>query len=132
MNMGKRIDQRLKELGWQQVDLLNAVVPLLKDGDRPLTAGNLWNMIDRDSVRSQWSEVIAQALGVTHSWLVYGTDPKFPAEGSDPPWPWPLWSVPPEQWKRLPIESRRRVNDFAAWVAAEAGGPSHDLGGSSA
>ena len=39
-------------------------------------------MIKRDSVRSQWSELIAEALGVRHRWLQSGEPPLLP-QGED-------------------------------------------------
>lgn len=68
MNMGKRVAERLKELGWLQKELLERVPEL--------EAGNLSAMIKRDGVRSKWSEQIAAALGVRHAWLTSGTPPK--------------------------------------------------------
>lgn len=68
MNIGSRIEKRLRELGWQQVDLLQRVPDL--------RAGTLSAIIQRDSVRSVYSEAIAEALGVTHAWLVTGRSPK--------------------------------------------------------
>jgi hypothetical protein len=64
MNMGKRIQQRLNELHWSRKDLLCRVPDL--------TAQALSNLIVRDSKRSEWDEIIAEALGVTVLWLVYG------------------------------------------------------------
>lgn len=66
MNIGGRIEKRLKELDWQRSDLL-AKVP-------DLSPQALSNLIRRDSVRSEWDEVIADALGVTVTWLVYGKE----------------------------------------------------------
>lgn len=68
MNIGSRIEKRLRELGWQQVDLLQRVPDL--------RAGTLSAIIQRDSIRSVYSEAIAEALGVTHAWLVTGKSPK--------------------------------------------------------
>lgn len=64
MNIGGRIVQRLKELGWERKDLFNAVPDL--------TPQALSNLIRRDSKRSEWDVAIAQALGVSVLWLVYG------------------------------------------------------------
>lgn len=68
MNMGGRIEQRLKELGWKQVDLL-ARVP-------ELDAGTLSDLIRRDSKRSEFAARIASAMGVTLLWLLDGKEPK--------------------------------------------------------
>lgn len=70
MNMGKRIEARLTELGWGQRDLLERVYGLEK--------GTLSALVVRDSKRSEWSERIAAALGVTHAWLTLGKPPKEP------------------------------------------------------
>lgn len=64
MNIGGRIVQRLKDLGWERKDLFNAVPDL--------TPQALSNLIRRDSKRSEWDVAIAQALGVSVLWLVYG------------------------------------------------------------
>ena len=63
MNIGSRIQQRLNELGWQRKDLLSRIPDL--------TPQALSNLINRDSVRSEWDEAIAGALGVSVLWLVY-------------------------------------------------------------
>lgn len=67
MNIGGRINQKLKELGWERKKLL-AEVP-------DLSTAALSNLIRRDSVRSEWDEKIATALGVSVMWLVYGKEP---------------------------------------------------------
>lgn len=64
MNIGKRIEQKLMELGWERKDLLVRV-----DG---LSVQALSNLIRRGSKRSEWDEKIADALGVSVLWLVYG------------------------------------------------------------
>lgn len=69
MKMGGRIALRLAELGWQQVDLIRRVPDL-----EPATLSAL---VQRDSSASKWSDAIAGALGVSHSWLVHGTEPKL-------------------------------------------------------
>ena len=66
MNIGGRIQQRLEALGWKQKDLLDRVPGL--------SAQSLSNLIRRDSVRSELDVVIAEALGVSVMWLVYGDD----------------------------------------------------------
>lgn len=67
MALGKRIQARLDELGWDRKDLLEKV-----DG---LTPQALSNLIVRDSKRSEWDEKIADALGVSVMFLVYGKPP---------------------------------------------------------
>ena len=66
MNIGGRIVKRLKELNWDRRDLLDRVPDL--------TPQALSNLINRDSVRSEWDERIADALGVSVLWLVYDRD----------------------------------------------------------
>lgn len=68
MAMGARIAERLAELRWQQVDLL-ARVP-------DLEPGTLSALIRRDSKKSEFSEAIAEALGVNHRWLKDQLGPK--------------------------------------------------------
>lgn len=69
MAMGQRIGERLAELGWKQSRLV-ALVP-------GLALGTLHALIKRDSIKSEFSGQIAQALGVTHLWLSRGEGPKF-------------------------------------------------------
>lgn len=66
MNLGKRIEARLKELNWTRNQLLERVTEL--------SAQALSNLIVRDSRRSEWDEQIANALGVSVLWLVYGRE----------------------------------------------------------
>ena len=66
MAIGKRIEKRLEELRWKRKDLLDRV--------DNLTVQALSNLIRRDSKRSEWDVKIADALGVSVNWLVYGTD----------------------------------------------------------
>ena len=84
MAIGKRIEERLARLGWRRNDLLNRVPDL--------TPQALSNLIRRDSVRSEWDEAIAEALGVSVLWLVYGRDDDgaartIPLRVSEPPAP---------------------------------------------
>lgn len=69
MALGKRIEDRLRELKWERRQLLNEVPSL--------TPQSLSNLINRDSARSEWDEEIARALGVSVLWLVYGHDDKY-------------------------------------------------------
>lgn len=64
MAIGKRIEKRLSELGWERKDLLDRV--------EGLTPQALSNLIRRDSKRSEWDEAIADALGISVMELVYG------------------------------------------------------------
>src|SRR5690606_31506076 len=82
MNMGGRIAERLAELNWGQTDLVDRALQFCPDPDKPLTIKTLSAIIKRDNIASQWSEPIALALGVTHSWLVWGVGEKFP-DGQD-------------------------------------------------
>ncbi len=70
MNLGKRIELRLAELGWQQRDLCERIPEL-----SPQTLSIL---IKRDSIRTQYDVQIADALGVTLQWLNEGIEPKHP------------------------------------------------------
>lgn len=69
MNLGKRIKQRLDELGWERNDLLNLVPDL--------TPSRLSALIKRDSKRCELDYQIATALGVTLHWLNSEVPPKF-------------------------------------------------------
>lgn len=69
MAIGSRIVERLTELHWERNDLMEKV-----DG---LTPQALHNLIKRDSKRSEWDEAIAEAMGVTVLWLVYGKDTAY-------------------------------------------------------
>jgi len=66
MNIGGRISQRLADMGKSRAWLL-AEVP-------DLSPQALSNLIIRDSRRSEWDEAIAEALGVSVLWLVYGRE----------------------------------------------------------
>lgn len=66
MAIGKRIVERLKTLGLKRKYLLDTI--------EDLTPQALSNLINRDSVRSEWDEKIASALGVSVLWLVYGKE----------------------------------------------------------
>lgn len=66
MNLGKRIEYRLNQLGWGRKDLYDAIPEL--------TPQALSNLITRDSKRSEWDTKIAEALRVPVLWLVYGDE----------------------------------------------------------
>lgn len=74
MNLGGRIIQRLNELKWERRDLLDRVPDL--------TSQALHNLIKRDSKRSEWDTRIAEALGVSTQWLVYGDEEKYTQAGA--------------------------------------------------
>lgn len=79
VRMGRRIQMRLDELGWKQSDLLARVQGLSK--------GTLSAMIASNRIASEWSDEIAEALGVEHRWLQKGTEPKLrisPRTRNDP------------------------------------------------
>lgn len=69
MAIGKRIEKRLSDLGWERKDLLDKV--------EGLTPQALSNLIRRDSKRSEWDEAIAAALDMTVMELVYGKPPIY-------------------------------------------------------
>ncbi len=71
MAIGKRIVERLVSLGWSRNDLMTKVPDL--------TPQALSNLIKRDSARSEWDMEIAEALGVSVLWLVYGIDTTYQA-----------------------------------------------------
>ncbi len=81
MAIGKRIEERLAELGWERSDLLKRVDELTK-GKKILTPQALSNLILRDSKRSEWDDVIAEALGIGVLDLVYGQKHMYPAAGN--------------------------------------------------
>lgn len=72
--MGGRIKERLDELRWKQRDLL-ARVP-------DLDPGTLSALITRDSKKSDYSEAIAEALGVNHRWLLEEVGAKIRSEST--------------------------------------------------
>ncbi|MEN9806174.1 MAG: hypothetical protein RL756_682 [Pseudomonadota bacterium] len=102
--MGKRIQARLDELGWHQTKLLEHVPELSKS--------SLSAMILRDSSRSQWSERIADALGVNHRWLQTGEGPRDLIGGAVSPFR-PPGFVPLLAWEALSA-----MNERAAWEQA--------------
>lgn len=74
MNLGKRIESRLTELGWQRGDLLSRVPAL--------SPQSLSALITRDSRRSEHDVAIAAALGVNLLWLVAGEGEKLAGHNS--------------------------------------------------
>ena len=64
MNLGGRIALALRELGWQQVDLLQRVPGL--------EAATLSALLTRDSQRSAYAADISRALGTELHWLLTG------------------------------------------------------------
>lgn len=83
--MGARVKARLDELQWQQIDLVRKVGEITNAGDRPLTDKALSALINRNAVNCEWSDEIAEALGVNHRWLQRGTGPKLRADADK--WP---------------------------------------------
>lgn len=66
MAIGKQIVKRLNELGWKNRDLLDRVPSL--------STAALHNLIKRDSKRSEFDVLIADALGISVMQLVYGDE----------------------------------------------------------
>lgn len=106
MALGKRIQARLDQLGWDRKLLLEKV-----DG---LTPQALSNLIVRDSKRSEWDEKIADALGISVLELVYGRTPHYyPATSTAHPEvrePNPL----PDPIKEI-VEHAERMTKQAQW-----------------
>lgn len=69
MGIGKRIKDTLEKRGLQRSDLMEKLPGL--------TPQALSNLIRRDSKRSEWDEDIAEALGVSVMWLVYGRQVEY-------------------------------------------------------
>lgn len=78
MNIGGRITKRLKDLQWERADLLSRLPELSPQA--------LSNLIVRDSKRSEWDVKIADALGVSVMWLVYGVVDHAVKEPDPPPY----------------------------------------------
>jgi hypothetical protein len=77
MAIGKRIQQRLKELNWRAARLL--------ERDLGLSRQNLSLMIKKDSAYSRFAVPIAEALGITINDLLYGSDvPLDVVKSADP------------------------------------------------
>lgn len=108
--MGSRVKARLEELGWQQHHLL-ARIP-------DLDSGTLSALIQRDNLTSQWSDEIAEALGVEHRWLQRGVEPKLRQ-----PKDWPFRKVTPEQWRALSEADRAECEGYVRRVVTEAAPP---------
>lgn len=77
MALGKRIEARLKTLGWKRKDLIEEVCRLGLAEGKMLSPAALGQLISRDSRRSEWDLLIAQALGMSVIELVYGTDTPY-------------------------------------------------------
>lgn len=102
MALGKRIEKRLKELGWRQRDLL-AKVPTL-------TPQTLSNLIRRDSARSEADLAIADALGLSVLELVYGIQMAAKLAG-----PSRVDQLPAKyQVSALPDRARREIDEAIA------------------
>ena len=110
MNMGRRIAARLAELGWKQKDLVDRVPDL--------TPQTLSNLVKRDSHRSDWERAIADALGVSVSWLVYGQEDVPSATKATPPADSAEVSKVSALMRRMTPTGKAMVLDYAAWVAA--------------
>lgn len=68
MNLGKRIEARLLELGQTQSWLSQRA---------GVDEGTISALIQRDSARSMFAPSLALALGVTTDWLLNGSEPKL-------------------------------------------------------
>lgn len=73
--LGERVDDRLKELGVGQQWLVDKVLEIFPDSDFDI--GNAWAIISRKNRTSKYAAQMATALGVTHTWLTDGLDPKL-------------------------------------------------------
>jgi hypothetical protein len=120
MNLGKRIEQRLKDLNWDRKDLLEKVTEL--------TPQALSNLIRRDSRRSEWDEAIAAALGVNVLWLVYGHQPTYTVtqdkeiplqnnpirveQSVQSSYGWPFQKVEARRYFALPAQDQETVQDM--------------------
>ena len=92
MGMGRRIQQRLDDLGWGQVDLLSRIPEM--------SPATLSALILRDSSMSNWSAQIAEALGVSHRWLQDGEGPMANGPSSADVSAWvPTGRVPVVSWE---------------------------------
>lgn len=69
--MESRIRWALHVRELTQAQLVEAINQRAEDGKtgKTITRGTLNNLLQRGSGRSEWSEVIAQVLGVSHHWL---------------------------------------------------------------
>ena len=101
MAIGKQIEKRLEELCWQRKNLLDRV--------EGLTDQALSNLIRRDSRRSEWDVKIAEALGVSVNWLIYGTD-KAPMKAMESEGRYDIGMTPEED---LVLRSFRRASPDA-------------------
>lgn len=95
--MGKRIELRLDELEWKKGDLLKKIPDLNK--------GTLWAMIKENRIASEWSEEIAEALGVEHKWLQRGTGPKMRTH-------WPFKHISKADLAKLPSDELAMIEGF--------------------
>lgn len=73
-NLGTRIDERLKELGKGHQWLANEVIKL--KSDTKFDVKTVGALISRKSKRTQYSALIADALGVSQRWLTDGSGEK--------------------------------------------------------
>lgn len=71
MGIGKRIEERLVELGLRRRDLQDRAAARC---DVSLSDQTLSNLIKRDSARSESDWAIARALDTSVLWLVYGDE----------------------------------------------------------
>lgn len=95
--LGRRIGERLTELGWGQIDLLNKLPELEK--------GTLSAMILNNRIASEWSDKIAEALGVEHRWLLNGEGPKVRTN-------WPFEHIQRADVAALPKEALSQIEGY--------------------
>lgn len=98
VRMGFRIRDRLAELGWGQVDLLERIPDLDK--------GTLSAIITNNRIASVWSDEIADALGVEHRWLQTGRGEKMKRDR------WPFKRVSREDIEDLPDDERTMIEGY--------------------
>jgi hypothetical protein len=103
--IGKRITDRLEELGWVRGDLLNALPDLSPQA--------LSNLITRDSRRSEWDEAIAKALDMHVMELVYGQRP--PAWDNQNVTALPIHDAPPPTIQKI-IEIANSMSQQGQYV----------------
>ena len=109
MGIGRRIKARLSEMRQTQAWLAKQT----STKERTLTDANLSAMIKRDSVRSEFTGQIAEALGVNVRWLIYGKGQKLrdlvPAAAREPSMFSPEADKLAELFDGLAVNDRRTI-----------------------
>lgn len=102
----------MKELGLSQAEVARRVSDLAQQLNlATLDVKTLSASLNRKSDKSQWSDLIAEALNVNHRWLQCGAGPKERLG-------WPFPRVSEEKINRLTREDRVAV-ESAIVVAAD-------------